>query len=315
MSKELEYTIPYTQLALDNFWKFIFERHNIWHKRFILEQPAPWTTDRVLKDFKFTNVYRELDRGTMFLLDNILTTGEPIEQVFNIIIYRMFNRIETYQAIGFQRSPWNPKPMFGALRVRQAANLPLYTDAHIVCAYASFPGRDKLARFEYILDDVYKNLPDLMHVIHNSTSLAPIHRKLMTMQGVGPFNAYEVAVDVSYAEWNLHNENEWVNPGPGCMRGLKQIFGVKENERECIPLIFQLRDRQESEFDRLKLPFRAIAYNGKSLTLRNVEHSLCEYFKWCKAMDGTGRPRNVFRSKASKEGGLLGDNGFQRLKG
>jgi len=309
------------QKNLDLFWKFIFQRHMIWYKRFKLEQPAPWTDDPILKEYKFTNVYRELDRGTLFLIDNILGKGTPMEDVFNIIIYRMFNRISTYQLVGYQNiyarsgTPDNPVwswkhyECFDIWRCAMVKGQPLYTDAHMVCAYEHFPGKDKLERFEYIFKGVFKGLPALMNIIKKAKSLEVIHKALTKFPGIGPFLAYEIAVDISYAKWNNLSEDEWVNPGPGCQRGLKFIFeGLPTGD--CDGMIRVLRFIQKREFKRLNLPFDSIAYLGRDLTLRNIEHCLCECFKYFKALNETGRPRNKFTAKAKP-----GSKTFNRLKG
>lgn len=309
------------QNNLDLFWKFIFERHMIWYKRFRLEQPAPWTDDPILKEYKFTNVYRELDRGTLFLIDNILGKGCPMEDVFNIIIYRMFNRISTYKLVGYQHiyndngntkshNPvWAHDRCFEIWRKSMEDGQPLYTDAHMVCAYEHFPGKDKLERFEYIFKGVFDGLPVLMNIIKKAKSLEVIHKALTKFPGIGPFLAYEIAVDISYADWNNLSEDEWVNPGPGCQRGLKFIFeGLPTSE--CEMMIRVLRQAQKREFKRLNLPFDSIAYLGRDLTLRNIEHCCCEGFKYFKALNGTGRPRNKFTVKAKP-----GTKTFNRLKG
>ena len=33
--------------------------------------PAPWTDDRILRDYYFTNVYRELDKTTVWFRENV----------------------------------------------------------------------------------------------------------------------------------------------------------------------------------------------------------------------------------------------------
>lgn len=311
-----ERNIIVNQVNLDLFWKFIYERHLIWYKRFVLHQAKPWTEDGVLTEYKFTNVYRELDKGTIFLLDHIVGHGTPMEQVFNIIVYRMFNRIETWEAARFLeinedsgQVVWEKKMAFEVWRNRMNAGLPLYTDAHMVCAYEHFPGADKLARFEYIFDGVTLVLPTLMLMIDHAKSLEKIHKALTKIPGIGPFLAYEIAVDISYCDWNNLGEDEWANPGPGCQRGLKFLFeGLKT--QDCLWMIRVLRQAQSKEFKRLNLPFDAIAYQGKELTLRNIEHCCCEAFKYFKATYGTGRPRNRFTPKSK-----IGTDIFKRLKG
>lgn len=304
--------------ALDMFWKMIYVRHLIWYKRFVLKQPAPWTKNQIFLDYKFTNMYRELDRGTIYLLDHIVNNQrDPVEQVFNIILYRMFNRIATYDHIGFQSIYNGPggvtwpafRSTFDKLRKYAEAGNPLYTDAHMVCAYEHFPGRDKLQRFEYIFSHVLKNLHDIMATVYFKDSLSYVHSALTKIHGIGPFIGYEVAVDISYCEWNKQNEDEWVNPGPGCQRGLKRLFS-NIRPKQCQEVIVMLRDYQQSEWDRLGLDFPRIAYNGKYLTLRNIEHDLCEFFKYNKVSEKKGRARCRFVAQT-----MPGSIMFGRLKG
>ena len=40
-------------MRLKDFYEFINERQNIWHRRFVLKQPYPWTQDDILLTFKF----------------------------------------------------------------------------------------------------------------------------------------------------------------------------------------------------------------------------------------------------------------------
>lgn len=309
--------IVVNQKYLDLFWSFIQERHMVWYRRFVIGQKAPWTTNPVMLTYKFTNVYRELDRGTIFLLDNILGHGTEMEQVFNIIVYRMFNRIDTWKATGFLEirdegtsgANWEKQTSFILWRNRKDAGLSLYTDATIVCAYAQFPGRDKLERFEYIFDHAFAGLVSLMKIIRKAKSLETVHKALTMLPGIGPFLAYEMAVDISYADWNNLGEDEWVNPGPGSQSGLKKMFpGLKTSD--CTWMLRVLRQAQRREFQRLGLPFFDIAYQGKELTLRNIEHCTCELQKFIKAIEGTGRPRNKFVARSKR-----GSEDFNRLKG
>jgi len=49
--------------SLDLFWQFIAERQKVWYRRVVEGRPAPWTDDDILQEYRFTNVYRELDPG------------------------------------------------------------------------------------------------------------------------------------------------------------------------------------------------------------------------------------------------------------
>ena len=75
------------QQNYNEFWEFVAERQNIWHKKEVLKLAPPWTKDEVLKKWKFTNVYRKNDKGTIFLQNEIINKYrlEPSsDMIFNI---------------------------------------------------------------------------------------------------------------------------------------------------------------------------------------------------------------------------------------
>ena len=52
------------------FLKFAHERHEIYLRR-TAGRPKPWTRDPILQTYSFTNVYRELDRVTIWVREHI----------------------------------------------------------------------------------------------------------------------------------------------------------------------------------------------------------------------------------------------------
>lgn len=54
----------------DTYWKFAYERQNIFYAR--INNLTPWTNDKVLSTYKFTNTYRasdSLEDGTVNMLN------------------------------------------------------------------------------------------------------------------------------------------------------------------------------------------------------------------------------------------------------
>src|SRR3989442_13280131 len=107
-----------------DFFRFIAERHLMFVRRVIYHQPPPWTQDPILARTYTTNVYRELDRGTRYLIRNILphASAAPMDTFWNVLVYRMFNWAATYEALGgFQpASAWNPALVVEELERRHA---------------------------------------------------------------------------------------------------------------------------------------------------------------------------------------------------
>lgn len=85
---------------LQLFYFFISDRHNIYKKKNILELPPPWSDNQILKEFKFTNVFRDLDPGTKYVIESIIPKVQDIQDlIFNAIIYRLYNKIATFEQV------------------------------------------------------------------------------------------------------------------------------------------------------------------------------------------------------------------------
>ena len=56
----------YGSSELETFWYWINERQRIYDMR-AAGQAKPWTKDEILQQYKFTNAFRQLDRGTVAL--------------------------------------------------------------------------------------------------------------------------------------------------------------------------------------------------------------------------------------------------------
>ncbi len=61
---------------IETYLSFCRERHKIWLKR-QAGDPGPWTDDPILATRKFTNVFRILDPGTQFVVQELLPDANP----------------------------------------------------------------------------------------------------------------------------------------------------------------------------------------------------------------------------------------------
>jgi hypothetical protein len=74
-----------------------------------------------------------------------------------------------------------------------------------------------------------------------------------------------------------------------------------------------LRDNQDKFFSEYGVDFQGIAYRGKRMTLRNIEHCLCEFFKYYKVTNGVGKCRMRFEPTSTYK--TTKHNWLERLKG
>jgi thymidylate kinase len=87
-------------VVYDTYWRLAAERQEIFFKRWRREAP-PWTPDRILSEFKFTNAYRASDRVSQYLIKEVIYRGEQSEEevFFRTILFKLFNKIETWELL------------------------------------------------------------------------------------------------------------------------------------------------------------------------------------------------------------------------
>src|SRR6188474_1206844 len=92
------------------FFKTMYERQEIWYKRHLNRRP-PWTENEILRDYKFTNVYRELDRNSQYQINNILKVEtDRKELIWKLMFFRFFNNPEFIEFIKDNDKKWNGVP-------------------------------------------------------------------------------------------------------------------------------------------------------------------------------------------------------------
>ena len=83
----------------------------------------------------------------------------------------------------------------------------------------------------------------------------------------------------------------WANPGPGAKRGLNRIYDRALNKQMKSNLfITEMQDLLELSPD-------FIHGQVPSLEMRDIEHSLCEFDKYERVLNGEGKPRSIYRWK------------------
>ena len=269
---------------LEAFLWFMHERQEIYRRRFIEEEPPPWTEDSVLSTYHFCNVYRELDAGTKYLIENIIGAGPPRDVIFNVYLYRLLNRPESYDAAGgFTRvDEFDADDTIQRLREYRENGNPVFSSAYRIPAHKFAESESKIVNvLKGIIEaDVQNSIDDYADRIENANSLEAVHEICCEVRGIGDFIGYEIVTDLNYGFLPFH-ENDFVNIGPGAESGLKYIFGDASKDH-----IYSLVAQQDDLFEACDIDF--FYWNGeyeKRLTLRSIEHSLCEYAKYVRAQE------------------------------
>jgi abortive infection bacteriophage resistance protein len=282
------------------FFKYIENRHNV-YKRKINGEPWPWTEDLILQKYKFTNVFRDLDPGTTFI-KNILASLENLEDVlFNIIVYRLFNRIETFEVLGVQSfSSFSRTILERKVRNIQSKQIPVFTNAFTVSPYSFIKSEpDKIGRVCWIIEKIQFDLPRILKRIDDEKSSLHTFQALKSLSGIGEFLAYQIAVDLGYWDKNFYDENLHVIAGPGCKKGINYLF--TKREKSYINCIKFLEANQNRWFETLNVN-PTILFNDrkdKKLNLMALENNLCKISKYLKVYYNEGRPRIRYKVRST----------------
>ncbi len=291
---------------LNLFWWFIYERQSIWSRRFLDRLPPPWTEDNVMREERFTNVYRELDPGTQYVINEILETKAPKpDKIFNTMLYRLIGRSETHAALGFQRlATFDPEYLEHSLKgLRELKGIPVFTAAYMVSGYTLMGSRDKVENVARLFALLHSNFNKFYNCILSCSSSADVYDVIRSASGFGNFLAYQVLVDLLYPlkvyEWASllpYSHDDWASAGPGAQRGITILLkeGMKADH---LDVMRWLHFNQKVEFNRLdlKFPWR-IDQDDKNveISLANIQNCLCEFHKYVKISEGTGRGRRKF---------------------
>ncbi len=96
--------------VFDSYWRFAAERQAIFFRR-LEDAPAPWTKDPILERHRFTNAYRAADRVSQFLIREVIygngRSQAEREILFRVMLFKLFNKIETWQLLEHQLGPLN----------------------------------------------------------------------------------------------------------------------------------------------------------------------------------------------------------------
>lgn len=270
------------------FFYWINERHRIYVRRSALE-PKPWTADEILRDYKFTNVFRQLDRGTVWLTDNFVIPHLHDNQAllaFNVSWYRMFNWIGTGELIGWRKS-WRPADIIRKLTRAQARGRQVFTGAHIVWAEG---GKPKIDGVVEICTELWRSRRHIYSMSRYTRSLQCVFDLLCEIRGLGGFMAYEIVSDLRHTPLlnDARDINTWANVGPGALRGLKRL-DPSITAKQSLQRMRELLSASASGVLEAHVP---------PLELRDIEHSLCEFDKYCRVKFGEGRPRSTYDGRA-----------------
>lgn len=288
------------------YW--IRERYSIHLKKDVYSLAAPWTMDKILQQYRFTNVRREHDKETRWLIDNVCLNESlsPETKLTNIIFFRMINKSQTVKE-------FMPIHSFSDMtEIRQAASIlsqfpkeySLFSNAFLASGLKRtcnrIVGKQDNAAISCLLCCAMQDLYQKVNMaVSEKESAEELYKHINSILGLGAFLSYQIFVDWTYCPESVFSENCFVVAGPGAKKGLELIFvdagGMTYEEQ-----LFWLRDNWKQLSQWLGVTwspeelFIDLLPEDRVMNVMSLQNCMCELSKYVRAFTGSGRPRTRY---------------------
>ncbi|SCB45358.1 hypothetical protein GA0061098_101130 [Bradyrhizobium shewense] len=271
-------------IVFDTYWRFAAERLAMYYRR-LADPVGPCTADPILSGFRFTNTYRAADRVSQYLISEVQAgadrSQDPREVFFRTILFKIFNRIETWEAVEHRLGPLTWANFKAAALDETLENLrrrgnSIYSAAYIMPSPSYGRERKHSNHIALLLQMMKDRLPER---IKQASSLRTVYELVLSYPGLGPFLAFQYTIDLNYSSLLDFDEADMVVAGPGALDGISKCF-TDTGRATPEDVIHWMTDRQEREFARLGLGFAGLY--GRRLQPIDCQNVFCEISKYAR---------------------------------
>lgn len=280
----------YRRLLL--YW--IKERYAIFQKK-EAGLAAPWSDNPIFQATYFCNVHRENDRVTRWVRNFYNPyVGHPLFE-YNMVLARFLNRPATLAAVGFQLE----HAPAGLIATLEGLPPPIWGNAYVITTHGQRMG--KLAYLSQVLSDVHSALSSLVPMcraplLSPAATCQGAATALQRIDGIGSFLSAQVVADLKntpgHPLYTAKDKEIFVQPGPGSLRGLSWYFFGEPDKISA------------SQFMRY-FP-EVVGYVTENwpdevppVDAQDLQNCLCEYDKYCRVLNGTGRSKRNYNGRGN----------------
>lgn len=265
------------------YWEFAAERQRVFERRLAGETP-PWTDDAILREYRFCNVFRAADRVSQALIAAAYAEKDfsAEDLLVRIVLFRLFSRPATWALIEKEvgtltAASFDEERIGAALDRAFEEGRRLYTAAFILCANDAYGYRRKHRNHLALVGAMLH--AGLAERLAAAPSLSAAYELLVEWPLIGPFMAYQLAIDLNYSPLLDFDENEFTVPGPGALRGLRKIFtGLGDLcPADAVHWLVDYQERAQRQ-----LGVEPPTLFGRSLHAIDCQNLLCEVDKYCR---------------------------------
>lgn len=255
------------------FFETMYERQLVWKRRFLDKKPQPWTNDEIFQNYKFTNVYRELDRSSQWQIKNIILDKDLSlkDLVWKSMVFRLFNNPDTFEfepkkshakhdilgdieLVSSKRwksgipsyEEYDEDEFANYINGIRASGLNPFTTAYVLNSSAGMSRDDHFTHVA--LPCLHSKISEIIKVTLTAKTPEEIFQCFLTLPNIGNFVAHEFYQDFTYItrytdrKFMKFDQNDFTNVGPGCSMGIRLIFPSIPTMLKQKVAIYKLRD-------------------------------------------------------------------------
>lgn len=238
-------------------------------------QPKPWSTDPIFQTTYFCNVRREDDKVTKWVAKHIRPHWSDHMYEFNVILSRFLNWPPTLEELGYVyvRDYERIKNKLKQLHTKGK----IWGSAYVVTTHGL-----KMDKIDYLCDRVLPSIPSSF----NFQSCESAANDLRKTEGVSSFMAGQIVADLKntpqHPLWGALDWWIFALPGPGSRRGMDWLYGEHLTDSQWYEKLPEVREIL-AQFD---------------LCSQDTQNCLCEFDKYCRIRNGTGRSKRLYTGTA-----------------
>jgi hypothetical protein len=276
--------------------------------------PPPWTDDRILRGYRFTNARREDDAVTRRFREDIRQPFADHPHLWWMLAAaRMINNpaviVEMIAAPGAWpiKGDFSPAAMlavFDAFTMRHggwersAYTIPAPSSQWLPKMRKTNPKSQYIA--EIVLGGLWRERAGFAEwFTSGKATLRGTVERLVPFPGFADFMAYQAVVEMRFTRLlrNAADVGSWAAAGPGTRRGLNRVHGR--------PVKFSLHQAQALR--EMREIYRRLREEAPEIAIdfSDVPNILCETDKWLRTKNGEGTPRNRYTGQQPQQGRLF----------
>ena len=247
--------------------------------------PKPWTTDEILRNYRFCNVRRMDDKVSKWLYDNWYKPYYNHPNMLSAVgMARFVNKPESLELLTkdlFEKDRLYWSNITRLLRNRKNEGNVIFNGAYMV------RGNDGIDKIECV---VRYYVEPLSNIELDTSSMKNSHKAIFSSYGLGSFMAGQLVADLRWAiEGDWKDKNTWAPLGPGSQRGKNRLQGRILSEK-C-----KQEDFETFLSDLMKICKKQLSSSITSrLEAHDYQNTLCEFDKYERALWDQGRPKQKY---------------------